>query len=87
MGKARYLVRLTKGTNGDWTAAVPDLPRCSAKGRTVETALRRIQVVIRLESDKLRAKGQQLPRPRRSPPPGAQGQGPFDFYAVVVVDG
>jgi predicted RNase H-like HicB family nuclease len=86
MGTLRYTVRITKSASGDWTAVVPDLPRCSAKGRTVETALRRVQASIRLELDKLRVKGLKPPRPRRTLAPAKRSEGPFDFYAVVVIE-
>ena len=44
MRKLRYLVRINKDPHSDWGASVPDLPGCVATGKTIDAALRHIQV-------------------------------------------
>ena len=64
MRRLRYLVRINKDRDSDWGASVPDLPGCVATGKTIDAALRRIQVAIELHIQGLRADGVTIPRPR-----------------------
>lgn len=64
MKRLRYLVRINKDPDSDWGASVPDLPGCVATGKTIDSALRRIQETIRLHLRGLRADGVRPPRPR-----------------------
>ena len=73
MRKLRYLVRINKDAESDWGASVPDLPGCVATGKTIDAALRRIQLAIALHLRGMRADG--------LPPPAAPkgGSTPQDF--------
>ena len=83
--KVRYLVRINKDRRSDWGASVPDLPGCVATGKTIDAALRRIQVAIALHLRGMRADGLRPPRPRqRSVVPG-KSKRQVDFYASVEV--
>jgi predicted RNase H-like HicB family nuclease len=44
----QYLVRIDRDEDSDWGASVPDLPGCVATGRTLDSALRRIERAIAL---------------------------------------
>jgi len=44
--RLRYLVRINKDPDSDWGASVPDLPGCVATGKTIDSTLRRIQVLF-----------------------------------------
>jgi predicted RNase H-like HicB family nuclease len=48
MKNLQYLVRINKDPETDWGASVPDLPGCVATGKTIDSALRRIQGPIAL---------------------------------------
>ncbi|MBM3317792.1 MAG: type II toxin-antitoxin system HicB family antitoxin [Candidatus Eisenbacteria bacterium] len=81
----RYLVRISRDPESDWGASVPDLPGCVATGKTLDSALRRIEAAITLHLAGLRADGVEPPRPLMtavSPRRSARG---VDFYAVVEV--
>ena len=85
MRRHRYLVRISKDLDSDWGASVPDLPGCVATGKTVDTALRRVQGAIRLHLEGLRADGVSPPRPRqRVVLPGRSTQR-MDVYTTVEV--
>ena len=85
MRKLRYLVRINKDPGSDWGASVPDLPGCVATGKTIDAALRRIQVAIALHLRGMREDGLRPPRPRqRSVVPG-KSRRQVDFYASVEV--
>lgn len=85
MRKLQYLVRISKDPGSDWGASVPDLPGCVATGKTIDSALRRIEGAIRLHLSGLRADGLRPPRPRaRSVVPGRSPKR-LDFYATVEV--
>ena len=85
MRKFRYLVQINKDPDSDWGASVPDLPGCVATGKTIDTALRRIQVAIELHLRGMKADGVHPPRPRpRSVVPGRTSR-QVDFYASVEV--
>jgi predicted RNase H-like HicB family nuclease len=83
--KRQYLVRIDKDADSDWGASVPDLPGCVATGKTIDTALRRIESAIELHLRGLREGGIRIPpprlravRPRRTPKQ-------VNFYATVEV--
>jgi predicted RNase H-like HicB family nuclease len=85
MRKLRYLVRINKDPGSDWGASVPDLPGCVATGKTIDSALRRIQVSIQLHLSGMRADGVPPPRPRqRAVVPGKTSR-QLDVYATVEV--
>jgi len=85
MKKVRYVVRINKDPNSDWGASVPDLPGCVATGKTIDSALRRIQGAIELHLHGMKADGVRPPRPRqRSVVPGRTAR-EIDFYASVEV--
>jgi predicted RNase H-like HicB family nuclease len=85
MKKLQYLVRINKDPDSDWGASVPDLPGCVATGRTIDSALRRIQSAIALHIRGLREDGinPPLPRPRSIAPKRSPRL--VDFYATVEV--
>ncbi len=85
MRKVRYLVRINKDSDSDWGASVPDLPGCVATGKTIDSALRRIQGAMMLHLRGMKADGLRPPRPRhRSVVPGRTTR-QVDFYASVEV--
>ena len=85
MRKVRYLVRISKDPDSDWGASVPDLPGCVATGKTIDAALRRIQVAIELHLQGMRADGVQPPRPRQRAVVPRRTPRQVDFYATVEV--
>ncbi len=85
MNKVRYLVRINKDAHINWGASVPDLPGCVATGKTIDSALRRIQGAIELHLRGMKEDGVRPPRPRqRSVVPGRTAR-QVDFYASVEV--
>jgi len=85
MKRVRYVVRINKDPDSDWGASVPDLPGCVATGKTIDSALRRIQVAMQLHLNGMRADGVRPPRPRqRTVIPGRTSR-QVDFYATVEV--
>lgn len=85
MRKFRYLVRISKDQDSDWGASVPDLPGCVATGKTIDSALRRIQGAIELHLRGMKADGVHPPHPRaRRVVPGRTAR-KVDFYASVEV--
>ncbi len=85
MTKLRYLVRISRDPDSDWGASVPDLPGCVATGKTIDTALRRIQGAIELHLRGLRADGQPIPRPRQRTIRPRRTDRQVDFYATVEI--
>jgi predicted RNase H-like HicB family nuclease len=63
MKKLRYLVCINKDPDSDWGASVPDLPGCVATGKTIDSALRRIQNAIALHLRGLHEDGIKPPNP------------------------
>jgi len=85
MRKLQYLVRINKDPESDWGASVPDLPGCVATGKTIDSALRRIEGAIALHLRGLREDGIKAPLPRhRSVSPRRTNRN-VDFYATVEV--
>lgn len=85
MKKLRYLVRINKDPHSDWGASVPDLPGCVATGKTIDAALRRIQVAIELHLRGIKADGLPPPRPRQRTVSPRRTSRQIDFYATVEV--
>lgn len=85
MRRRRYLVRISKDANSDWGASVPDLPGCVATGKTVDSALRRVQGAIRLHLEGLRADGVAPPSPRQRVVLPRRSSKGLDVYATVEV--
>jgi predicted RNase H-like HicB family nuclease len=85
MGRVRYLVRINKDPDSDWGASVPDLPGCVATGKTIDSALRRIQAAIELHIRGMKADGIRPPRPRRRSIVPRSTARQVDFYASVEV--
>lgn len=85
MKKVQYLVRINKDTDSDWGASVPDLPGCVATGKTIDAALRRVQVAIQLHLRGMRQDGLRPPRPRHRAVVPRRTSRQVDFYATVEV--
>jgi predicted RNase H-like HicB family nuclease len=85
MGRVRYLVRINKDPDSDWGASVPDLPGCVATGKTIDSALRRIQGAIELHLQGMKSDGIRPPRPRRRSVVPRRTARQVDFYASVEV--
>ena len=85
MRRHRYLVRISRDAGSDWGASVPDLPGCVATGKTLDSALRRVQGAIKLHIEGLRADGVRLPRPRQRVVLPRRTARQVDVYATVEV--
>lgn len=85
MRRLRYLVRINKDAQSDWGASVPDLPGCVATGKTIDSALRRIQGAIELHLHGLKEDGKKVPRPRRRRVEPGRTKRQIDFYASIEV--
>jgi predicted RNase H-like HicB family nuclease len=83
--KIQYLVRINKDPDSDWGASVPDLPGCVATGKTIDAALRRVQVAIQLHLRGMREDGLRPPRPRHRTVVPRRTARQVDFYATVEV--
>jgi len=83
--RLKYLVRISKDVDSDWGASVPDLPGCVATGKTIDSALRRIQGAIELHVRGMRADGVRPPRPRQRTVVPKRTSRHVDFYATVEV--
>jgi predicted RNase H-like HicB family nuclease len=81
----QYLVRINRDTDSDWGASVPDLPGCVATGKTIDTALRRIERAIEMHVRGLREDGLPVPRPRHRTVTPRRNPRAVDFYATVEV--
>jgi predicted RNase H-like HicB family nuclease len=85
MRRLQYLVRVSKDPESDWGASVPDLPGCVATGKTIDSALRRIEGAIKLHLRGMREDGVQPPRPRQRAVRTSRTRRQVDFYATVEV--
>lgn len=85
MRKVQYLVRVSKDPASDWGASVPDLPGCVATGRTIDSALRRIERAIVLHLRGMREDGLKIPAPRHRAVRPRRTPRQVDFYATVEV--
>lgn len=85
MKKLQYLVRINRDPDSDWGASVPDLPGCVATGKTIDSALRRIEGAIKLHLRGMQQDGLQPPRPRQRAVRPRRTARQVDFYATVEV--
>lgn len=85
MMKRQYLVRIDKELHSDWGASVPDLPGCVATGKTIDTALRRIEGAIELHVRGLHEDGIRVPPPRQRAVRPRRTAKQINFYATVEV--
>ena len=85
MKRMQYLVKINRDPGSDWGASVPDLPGCVATGKTIDTALRRIERAIQLHVRGLREDGLPVPRPRHHKVTPRRRRCEVDFYATVEV--
>ena len=83
--RLRYRVRVSKDPDSDWGASVPDLPGCVATGRTLDTALRRVEAAILFHLHGLREDGESIPRPRQRVVMPTRSKRRVEFYATVEV--
>ena len=85
MKRLQYLVRVNKDPDSDWGASVPDLPGCVATGKTIDSALRRIEGAIKLHLRGMREDGMKPPRPRQRSVRPRRTARQVDFFATVEV--
>lgn len=85
MRRTQYLVRINRDPGSDWGASVPDLPGCVATGKTIDSALRRIERAIEIHVRGLREDGLPVPRPRHRTVTPRRNIRAIDFYATVEV--
>ena len=85
MKTVQYLVRINKDERSDWGASVPDLPGCVATGKTIDSALRRIEQAIGLHLRGMRDDGLKIPAPRHRAVRPRRTRRRVDFYATVEV--
>ena len=85
MKTVQYLVRINKDERSDWGASVPDLPGCVATGKTIDSALRRIEQAIGLHLRGMRDDGLKIPAPRHRAVRPRRTRRQVDFYATVEV--
>lgn len=85
MRKLQYLVLINKDADSDWGASVPDLRGCVATAKTIDAALRRVQVAIQLHLRGMREDGLRPPRPRHRTVVPRRTARQVSFYATVEV--
>jgi len=85
MRSVQYLVRINKDADSDWGASVPDLPGCVATGKTIDSALRRIEQAIALHLRGMREDGVRPPAPRHHVVRPRRSPMRVDFFATVEV--
>ena len=85
MKKVQYLVRINKDPGSDWGASVPDLPGCVATGKTIDSALRRIEGAIEMHLRGMREDGLKIPNPQHRSIRPRRTSRQVDFYATVEV--
>ena len=83
--KLCYLVQISKDPDGDWGASVPDLPGCVATGKTLDTALRRVEAAIWFHLHGLREDGESIPRPCHRVVKPTRSKRRVEYYATVEV--
>ena len=81
----QYLVQINRDPDSDWGASVPDLPGCVATGKTIDSALRRIERAIELHIRGLREDGLPVPRPNHRTVTPRRRTSAIDFYATVNI--
>lgn len=85
MRRTQYLVRINRDPGSDWGASVLDLPGCVATGKTIDSALRRIERAIEIHVRGLREDGLPVPRPHHRTVTPRRNIRAIDFYATVEV--
>ncbi len=85
MKKFQYLVRINRDPDSDWGASVPDLPGCVATGKTIDSALRRIERAIEMHLRGMREDGLEIPAPRQHDIKPRRNGRRIDFYATIEV--
>jgi len=85
MKTRQYLVRINRDPDSDWGASVPDLPGCVATGKTIDSALRRIERAIELHVRGMREDGLSIPRPSHRTVTPRRKAREIDFYATIEV--
>jgi predicted RNase H-like HicB family nuclease len=85
MKRIQYLVRISRDPHSDWGASVPDLPGCVATGKTLDSALRRIEQAMALHVRGLRDDGLSVPRPSHRTITPRRRPREIDFYATVEI--
>ena len=85
MKTLQYLVQINRDPDSDWGASVPDLPGCVATGKTIDTALRRIERAIEIHVRGLREDGLPIPPPRHRSITPRRNTRAIDFYATIAV--
>ena len=85
MKTLQYLVRINRDRGSDWGASVPDLPGCVATGKTIDSALRRIERAIELHLRGMREDGLRIPRPSHRTVTPRRRTRDIDFYATVEI--
>ena len=85
MRRFQYVVRINRDPGSDWGASVPDLPGCVATGKTIDSALRRIERAIELHIRGLREDGLSVPRPSQRSITPRRNPRQIDFYATVEI--
>jgi predicted RNase H-like HicB family nuclease len=58
-----YVVVIERGSDGSYSAYVPDLPGCTACADTVEEVRREIEEAVALHIESLREHGESVPAP------------------------
>ena len=85
MKTLQYLVRINRDPDSDWGASVPDLPGCVATGKTIDSALRRIERAIELHVQGMREDGLPIPRPNHRTVTPRRKTREIDFYATIEI--
>ena len=81
----QYLVQIDKDAETDWGASVPDLPGCVATGRTLDSALRRIERAIALHIRGMQEDGLPIPSATQRVVTPRRSSQHVNFYATVRV--
>jgi len=85
MKRLQYIVQINRDPGSDWGASVPDLPGCVATGKTIDSALRRIERAIEIHVRGLREDGLPVPPPRHRTITPRRKSRVVDFYATVEI--
>jgi predicted RNase H-like HicB family nuclease len=85
MRRALYLVRISRDPDSDWGASVPDLPGCVATGKTLDSALRRIEIAISLHLAGMMADGIKPPLPKCPTVTPRRTAHRVEFYATIEI--
>lgn len=83
MTKRKYVVVICKDVDSDWGASVPDLPGCVATGKTIDSALRRIEKAMELHVRGMREDGLEPPVPKLRSMKPTRTEHHVDFFATI----